>query len=467
MKIIMARKKIKNSEKEYQFFWWAVAVAFILFVVAGSIFFSSGDYLIFENVVLIFRYLWWLILPFPAWLIFMTVWSEYSEFIFVMKGKFVLLEIKPPADTEKSPKIMEQVFAGMHSWSTPNQFEKYCGWRPLQDKYTFEIASIEGVVRFFVRCPVMARNNVEAQIYAHYPDAEIFEAEDYTLQVPRNLPNKDWDVWGVSLKLFADDIIPIRVYKYFSEDVTGKMIDPLASLTEAMSRLGKNQHMWFQIVFSPEYEPNWVGPAKKKIEEIKEELMGDKKAEKMGILGKVFFGAGRLVTNTFRAVAGGELNLDPIDNVEVKKNEFNIQRLRPAQQDVLKAIEENIAKPGFITSMRYVYAGRRENFNKALGVAGFMGAMKQLSDNNLNSLIPNNATKTFANYYFTEPRLQYRQRKIVGDYKDRAFAGTQFLFNIEELATVFHFPDMSVKTPAIQRIEAKKGDAPFDLPIME
>ena len=400
-----------------------------LLVAAGSLFFSSGDYLIFKNIWLIFQYLWWLVLPFPAWLIFKTVWGEYSEFIFNVKGKNVLLEIRPPAETEKSPKIMEQVFAALHSWSAPNKFEKYCGWRPLQDKYTFEIASLEGTVRFFVRCPVAARNNVEAQIYAHYPDAEIFEADDYTLKVPRNLPNKNWDLWGSSLALLKKDAVPIRVYKYFKEDVTGKMIDPLASMTEAMSRIGKNEYMWFQVIFTPENEPKWLPKSKEEIKKIREEMIKD---------------------------ASGEEG----------SKDFNIQKLPPAQQDVLKAIEENIAKPGFWTSLRYVYIAKRAVINKALGVAGFMGAIKQLSDNNLNSLIPNNDTKTFANYYFTEPRLQYRQRKIVEDYKDRALQGTQFIFNTEELATVFHFPDMSVKTPAIQRIEAKKGDAPFNLPVI-
>lgn len=463
----MPRKKTKNPEKEYQIFWWVAALLVVLFVVAGSIFFSSGDYLIFEYVLLIFYYLWWLILPYPVWKIFMLVWGEYSEFIFASKGKFVLLEIKPPGETEKSPKIMEQVFTGIHSWSAPNKFEKYCGWRPLQDKYTFEIASIEGAVRFFVRCPVMSRNNVEAQIYAQYPDAEIFEVEDYTLKVPQNLPNKEWDVWGTTLKLINDDVIPIRIFKYFKEDVTGKMIDPLSSMAESMSRAGKNQHMWFQVVFSPANEGDWLGPAKKKVEEIKESLAGNKKVEKMGLVEKTFKRLGRLAMNTFNAVLGNELNFDPIDKMENVKNEFNIQKLRPAQQDILKAIEENIAKPGFITSLRYVYVGKKENYNKALGVAGFMGAIKQLADNNLNSLVPDSRTKTFANYYFTEPRVQYRQRKIVGDYKDRAFQGTNFIFNTEELATVFHFPDMSVKTPAIQRIEAKKGEAPFNLPVIE
>jgi len=51
------------------------------------------------------------------------------------------------------------------------------------------------------------------------------------------------------------------------------------------------------------------------------------------------------------------------------------------------------------------------------------------------------------------------------DYRDRSFATGKFVFNSEELATVFHFPDMSVKAPNLIRIEAKKGEAPPNLPI--
>jgi hypothetical protein len=98
-------------------------------------------------------------------------------------------------------------------------------------------------------------------------------------------------------------------------------------------------------------------------------------------------------------------------------------------------------------------------------VAGGFGTLKQFADLTLNSLVPDNRTKTFALYHFTESRMAYRQRKIIQDYRDRAFAGTTFSMSIEELATIYHFPDMSVTTPAIQKIQAKKGDAPFNLPI--
>ena len=94
-----------------------------------------------------------------------------------------------------------------------------------------------------------------------------------------------------------------------------------------------------------------------------------------------------------------------------------------------------------------------------------LGALKQTTDQTFNALRTDSDTKTYAQYYFIEPRLRYRQRKIVQNYRDRDYAGTGFYFTSEELATVFHIPDLSVKSPTVNRVQAKKGEAPANLPI--
>ena len=37
--------------------------------------------------------------------------------------------------------------------------------------------------------------------------------------------------------------------------------------------------------------------------------------------------------------------------------------------------------------------------------------------------------------------------------------------NTEELATIYHFPSATVKTPMLGRVEAKKGTPPASLPV--
>jgi len=96
-----------------------------------------------------------------------------------------------------------------------------------------------------------------------------------------------------------------------------------------------------------------------------------------------------------------------------------------------------------------------------------MGAIKQFNDNNLNSLLPDNRTKTFANYHFQATRLRYRQRKIFNDFKGIDRAGISYILTAEELATLYHFPTMTVTSGSLNRVEAKKSQAPSNLPFEE
>ena len=47
----------------------------------------------------------------------------------------------------------------------------------------------------------------------------------------------------------------------------------------------------------------------------------------------------------------------------------------------------------------------------------------------------------------------------------RKLAQNAMILNTEELATVYHFPALKVKTPALTRVLSKKGEPPIGLPI--
>jgi hypothetical protein len=61
--------------------------------------------------------------------------------------------------------------------------------------------------------------------------------------------------------------------------------------------------------------------------------------------------------------------------------------------------------------------------------------------------------------------LLWAKRKIWARYLTRDDDGPNMILNTEELATIFHLPDMSAMSPSISRIEAKKGGAPVNLPV--
>ncbi len=85
----------------------------------------------------------------------------------------------------------------------------------------------------------------------------------------------------------------------------------------------------------------------------------------------------------------------------------------------------------------------------------------------MNSMVPDDLTKTYASYIMVEPRTRYRQRTIFRRYitRDGDPDRNKFLLSSEELATLYHIPDMQVMAPALTRVVAKRGGAPTNLPV--
>ncbi len=406
---------------------------------------------------------WYYIIPFVFYPIFMLLWVDSRNEIFGSKIEWVLLEIIPPKELEKSPHPMELIYSGFGGViKSPSTFEEYVvGEYPA--KFCLELVSTEGKVHMYIRTQKSFRNLVEAHFYAQYPNVEIVEAEDYTKQVPRTLPNKDWDLWGTEFKLFKPDLYPIRTYKFFEESVTGKMLDPLAGLIETMGKLGPGQHLWLQFLVTPVKE-DW-GP--KKGQATIEEFLGHEEVAGPGILARVWHDLGDIFRNLFSGLMGHELTWTSLAEAAKGEEQPVEFRLTPGQKDILKALESNIGKPMFKIKMRHVYLGRKEHFSKATGVSAFIGAIKQFNDISLNSMVPDDLSKTYAAYIMVDQRTRYRQRRLFRRYitRDSEPGENCFLFSSEELATVFHLPDMQVLAPSLTRVMTKRGGAPNNLPV--
>jgi hypothetical protein len=76
---------------------------------------------------------------------------------------------------------------------------------------------------------------------------------------------------------------------------------------------------------------------------------------------------------------------------------------------------------------------------------------------------------TKAVYFRKKPRLIRKKRNLFHNYINRSTDGRElYLLNIEELATLWHFPiEANVKSPLIQKAPGRKADAPSSLPIIE
>lgn len=407
-----------------------------------------------------FGAIWFIAVPYLLHTLFRSLWGRFVIIEHVVKQNDLLLEIVPPREIEASPKNMEGFFDFLTGTDKgPDIIQQYVqGY--INPVFSCEIESRGGEIHFYIRTPKHFREFVESALYAAYPGAQLIEVEDYTWKtVPRVAPNNEWMLWGCDYELQKHDVFPIRTYKKFEEDITGKMIDPLNGLLEHMSSLPPGQHMWLQYIIMPE-RPKWINQIGPEQVDIflgrQEQVTGNRLVKDIkDVIGGVFTGWSKPVEySPWEEGASGEEQ--PV--------EF---RLTPGEKQQLTALEENMAKAFFVVKMRMIVIGKRDGFSKANVSAMNGGTMKQFNDNLHNSLLIEPISKTDSEYLSKDDIIPMRARKLLERYRDRDGTGALFHFSTEELATVFHMPDMSVVSPGVQFVDAQRSNAPSNLPFME
>jgi len=417
-----------------------------------------GQYfLLFWQII---KFWWWVLLPFLFWKPFLFLWLWRRREIFDSKIKRIILEIKLPREIKKPIRAMEDVFNVLHTiHDPPNWREKWLEGQ-FQLSFSLEIVSIGGEIHFYIRTPEMYRKLVESAIYAQYPEVEIFEAPDYTKNFPQDIPNKEWDVWGMNLDHTKPDCYPIKTYKRFeieTQSLEEKRIDPLSSLLEGLSVLTPGEYLCFQIIISPiRDEKPWVKEGKTIIDKLV------KRPEKPKQKPLIKEALDILIAGKPSSPSSGEKEVIPPE-----------MKLTPGEREVVQAIEEKISKFGFDCIMRYIYVGKREVFLKPRVRIPF-SYLKTLSLENLNGFRPlkGTVTKVKSIFWFLDKRRLYlRQRRIFKGYCRRTGPffprpGGSFVLNTEELASIYHFPgEMVASTIGLKRIEARKVEPPSNLPI--
>lgn len=398
---------------------------------------------------------WWVILPVVLFFIFNILWFDfvyaYSRWSHLATRDYVLLEVIPPREIEKSPQLMEPLYWGMAGVLASYNFWEVMSKGKITPRFSLEMVGREGSTHFYIRTERGLRNIIESQIYAQYPQAEVLEVEDYVKDFPKVIPNKNWDLWGTDWVFVMPDAYPIKTYEKFEEDITGRMIDPIGGMAEAMGALGPGQHLWMQYVIEPLHE-TW----KKDEENLIKKLAGRAVAEKRNVAQHM----GEVITKIPAGIR------EPIDfSSGDKEEEMPLEfRLTPVEKEILKGVEANLGLNHFKTKVRMIYLGKREGFTKS-NVSNLSGAFKQFNDLNLNNFKPNDRSKTYANYFFRESRVSFRKRLLYNRYKNRNMDGENITLSVRELATLFHFPDMDVQTPSVSRIDSKTGTAPSNLPV--
>ncbi|MFA5188879.1 MAG: hypothetical protein WC460_05955 [Patescibacteria group bacterium] len=414
----------------------------------------------------LFKYWGWLLIVYVF--IVELIFPEYMDYIqnrwFAQTVKMTYLAIDVPKMNEQSVQAMENFFdhlQGAHA--TINKWEKYIVG-VFQLSFSCEIVSIEGNVQFIIRTPSHWRNLVEAAVWSQFPDAEITEVEDYTHSVPRWYPNDTHDIWGCEFTLSNKNVyLPIKTYTKFEHRFSEVFVDPMAAMLENMSQIGPGEQMWLQILIRP-LAVDWGREGGEKV--INKILKIPPEEKKKGILGGMAEMGTGIASEFSNQILGP--STDETGNNKKEDQPFRMMNLTPGQKEQLELIERKISKLAFNTKIRYIYVAEKDKMNKSLGVNGMVGVIKQWSDMNANSLKPDlKPTGTNApQYILIEYRRNTRRNWLLGGYisRDGVMGDPAKPMCSEELASLWHFPSMYVKSPLLRKTEFRKAAAPADLP---
>jgi hypothetical protein len=336
--------------------------------------------------------------------------------------------------------------------------------------FSLEIASIEGKVHFFIRGIRFYRQLIESNIYAQYPNAEIYEVEDYTKFGPTgtlgsHLNKKtDWQLWGIEYGLTKPDPYPIKTYVDYGLDKAAfevpmsaeasriKIADPITPIIEALGFLGKGEQYWMQII----------------VRATERRFPGGKR----GFLGW-FMPFDLFKQGWYKQDWKAEAR-KLVEEIRQKREEKESGILTTGEIELMGAIERNTGKFGYDCGIRGIYFAPRDRF-KAINVVTSIGAMKQFSSQQFNGFRTANATAfDYPWEDFLSIRSSWRAHRAIVAFRARSFfepphMGSlpphEFILSSEELATIYHFPGNIAETPTLSRIESTKSEPPINLPM--
>jgi len=396
-----------------------------------------------------------------------VMWLHYVQANFISGIDFVLLEIVPPRDVERSPKAMELFITNaLYHWSMKGGLETY--WQgAVWFWFSLELVSIDGQVHFYIRVPTRVRKLVETQMYAQFPQAQVKEVDDYTLAIDKIANDSEYNLWGCEFKLLKPDVFPIKTYVDFGLDKDPKeeyKVDPISPVVEFFGSIGRGEQLWSQIVITPSkktypHSKNWV--------EEGERVLRD-----------------RLKEFTSRRAREG------------KPGEYSQEiRVPGFMEESIKKSGVKMSKVGFDTGIRVCYVAKREIFNENRRrelrlvfrqyAAPYVNELWRINPTQADAF----ATGTFTGMFLASKSAIMRlKHRMLEEYREREFFHppmrhriklpwpiSPYVFpnyfhhhisvlNTEELATLWHFPGQILKVPTLERIESKEASPPTNLP---
>ena len=325
-----------------------------------------------------------------------------------ISGTLLLLQV--PRTNDKKELSAEQMFASLHGLLSSQKQSTGFFNETSGEAISFEIAVINKRIGFYVWVPEYLKSYVEEQIYAQYPTVTVTEVEDQV----QGSGSKHINVLASELKLTGHSALPIKTFQNFE-------VDPLAAITATLAKFKDDEEAWIQLVIRPAGS-NWHKDSEKYVSSIR----GNKSsASPLDLINKILY---------------------PSANSSESSG-----KISDSQQTRAAGAEGKAQKLAFEAVLRIMYKGNGTMQDAKLRLQSIIASYKQFNTTYLNSL--------------DQGKISTSEADII-KFRQRAISKKSLIFNIEEVATLFHLPHTSVETPYILWALSQTAEPPASLPIV-
>ncbi|OGZ58743.1 MAG: hypothetical protein A3B96_03190 [Candidatus Spechtbacteria bacterium RIFCSPHIGHO2_02_FULL_43_15b] len=338
---------------------------------------------------------------------------------------------------------MQQIFTGFLHLREPSFFKKFTSETP---RVAFEIASQTGGsdIEFYVAVPRYMRSGFEKFVHGVYPRAIVEEMpQDYTI----------FERGGVSVgayfKLENYPVFPINTYENLDKD-------PLATITNALSKIAADEGAAIQVVISPYPQKKWKNIGYNVIAKIK----GGSTAEVAA-------------AESLKSGIGGISSKKPKDNRQNFKKQSSVNIMsyigmaspNDEQKDyrdsmtptmpiqvvddrTVQKIQDKFEKQVFMANIRLVASSKTKERSEEI-LEHLLNSFSQFSLYSLNGFEAKTVKK------------KGQLKKFLYNFSFRNFTPAESnILNIEELTSVYHFPTRFIETPYIRMAKATESAPP-------
>ncbi len=312
---------------------------------------------------------------------------------------------------------MEQILANFLYLKKPRLFQE-------PPSVAFEIASQIGGndISFYVSVPKYLETAFEKYVQGVYPNALVDKVpQDYTIFEPQG------ENAGAYLMLRENPLFPISTYQTLEKD-------PLSTITNNLSKIGINEGAGIQVIIRPLQSNDFKKTGESVLTKIRE---------------------GKSIKSALSEVASGlvgdivrDLSKNPPKD---KEKEMYKDKEQGYDQKAYEAIQNKIQKQQFETNIRVLASAQSKA--RALEILNHLASsFSQFSLSAINSF---------------EPKEVYGKdlKKIIYDFSFRNFNIKQKnILNLEEIASIYHFPTHFIETPYIKAAKSSVVAPPSDLP---